>query len=123
MKYLLSQGLLLILSVIVLLYLFTVEGFLPVDRAGKENWYNISTVLILLFIATESLVSIVITVVLKAFILGRNGIINNFWVTKWAVAVSIALTLLILLNIFNFLPLGWGIIIVVLIFIGIVLLR
>lgn len=123
MKYLFSQGLLLVSSVIILFYLLRIPGFIPLESDSSFNWYNISTVLLLIFVFIEALVALLIYAVMKIFIFGIKGDIDKFLVTKWSVGISLTVLILLFLNLFHFLTLTWGIIIVVLIFLAVMFIR
>lgn len=123
MKYLLSQALLLLTSVIIMFYLFRISGFVPVNSDNSLNWYNISTVFLLIFIFVESFLALLIYAFMKFFVFGIKGEVNKYWITKWAVVVALIVLILLFLNVFNFLTLTWGIIIVVLIFLAVMFIR
>ena len=63
MKLLLSLVFSLVNSVAFLLYLSTIDGFLPMQESVTYNWTNIFTVMILVCIGLFSLLGILITLI------------------------------------------------------------
>jgi hypothetical protein len=123
MKYFISQLVLLIMSVIILYYLGTLTYFKPQNSDSSLNWYNLITVLTLLALAAESVVSIATHILLKVFIYGRKEHPPVFRSLKWGICAALLVPILFLLNIFHILSLEWGVLIVLVFVIGFKLLK
>ncbi len=108
MKYLLTQLLLLFLSVILLYYLSTVSTFLPQLANNNIDWYNVGITLLLLFLLTESFVSLVIFLIQKFLAFGWREFPNYRFSFIWGSIVGVSLVVGILLNIFNLLLFPFG---------------
>lgn len=121
MKYLLSQLLILILSVIILLYFFSLEYFLPI-KDGIFDWYNIFLVIFFIFLSVQSIVSIVFFLSEKFLTCGIKEFPRINRSLKWGIAIGLCSTLSILFSIFNILPLfyAFSILVIILIILNII---
>lgn len=104
MKYIITQLSISIISVIFLLYFFSIEYFVP-KSSEVVNWYNISFVLLLIFLISQSIVSVIFFLVEKKLTCGVNEYPNYTRSFKWGIILSICLILSLLLSIFNVIPL------------------
>lgn len=123
MKYFWMQLILGVVSVIFMYYFQTLEYFTPKDSDNFPNWYNISVVLVLIGLFTQSLVSLTIYIVQKALLYGRNENPPPYGALKWGISGALVIVALLVLNIFHFLTLTWGMAILIVAIIGIVLLK
>jgi len=115
MKYFLSQIIIFILSVIFLLYLFSLDYFLPFDAGENLNWYNISIVLFLLFLSLQSVISLGVYFLQKFLAYGWKefpDFRNSF---KWGIGLGISIVVLILFNALDLLIIQWALIVLVLV--------
>jgi hypothetical protein len=106
MKLLLYLLFSLINSIAFLLYLSTINSFVPVAETGSYNWTNIVTVVVLFFIAVFSFLGILITLGQLPF---RKSINNVSWYTsiKYSGIVSVFLLALGILYFFHILTWYW----------------
>lgn len=106
MKILLSLFFSLFTSILFLLYLNTIEEFLPFTELSSYNWSNILTVVVLISVAVFSFVSIVISFIQ---IVLKKGIGNISWYVsiKYAGIVVIFLLALSILYFFHILTWYW----------------
>ena len=107
MKYLITQLFILISSVGFLLYLLTLPYFHPLTGVNI-NWYNAVTVISLLFLATQSFVSLALFLTQKFLSYGWKEFPRNTFSLRWGIGVGVCLVVAIFLNIFNILPLVYG---------------
>jgi hypothetical protein len=107
MKYLITQLFILILSVGFLLYLLTLQYFHPLTGINI-NWYNTITVVPLLFLATQSFVSLGLFLIQKFLSYGWKEFPRPTFSLRWGIGVGVCLVVAIFLNIFNILPLVYG---------------
>ncbi len=119
MKFLISQLTILILSVIFLYYLTSLSYFLPYDVDGSINWYSVSTVLFLIFLISQSLISLIIFIFQKYLAYGKKEFPDFRSSLKWGIGLSLSLVVAILLNIFHILTIQIGIIVIILVIIAI----
>lgn len=117
MKFLLIQSITLIGSVIILMYLNSLDYFLPFNTADELNWYNLSVVLSLLFFALESLISLFIYLVQKFLAFGWKEFPDYRMGLKWGLGISLSFMLILLLNSFHILTIQWGLILIALVII------
>ncbi|MBD3328931.1 hypothetical protein GF357_00345 [Candidatus Dojkabacteria bacterium] len=123
MKYFWIQLILGLLSVVFLYYFQTLDYFRPRDAENFPNWYNIATVLALIGLFTESLISLIIYLLQKLMLFGRNEFPPAHNALKWGVSAGLIVVALLLLNIFHFLTLTWGLAIVAVVILGILILK
>jgi hypothetical protein len=110
MKFLIVQGLIAVLSVILLYYFSTIDYFLPYFDSGSLNWYAIGTVLFLSFLFLQSVISVVLFLTQKFMAYGWKEFPHPSFATKWGVGLSLGTVVLLLLNAFHILTLQWGLI-------------
>jgi hypothetical protein len=108
MKFLFVQIISLIVSVTFLLYLLSLEYFLPYGADGVLNYYNLVTVLILLFVLVESLISLLVFLVQKFVAFSWGEFPSHKLAVKWGLIFAVAIVGGILLNIFDILVFPWG---------------
>ena len=96
-----------------LLYLNTVDTFLPLMETGSYNWINILTVIILLCVAVFSILGVIITLVQILF---KKGICNISWYTsiKYSGIVTLFLLALGILHFFHIFAWYWIMVICIL---------
>lgn len=116
MKYALTQFCILILSVIILIYFFSLEYFVPLS-SGNINWYNLGAVLFCIFFFFESFVSLVFFLVEKFLTCGIKEFPDHFRSLKWGISIAFCIIISILLSIFNIIPLFYAFLISVIILI------
>lgn len=107
MKYLFLQLATLFLSVILLLYFFSLDYFIPI-RNGAYDWYNIIMVIFLLFLLVESSISTVMYVLEKFLTCGIKEFPDHYRSLKWGVGIAVCLIFSIILSIFNVFPLFYA---------------
>jgi hypothetical protein len=120
MKFLLGQIAILVISVAFLLYLFSVEYFTPVNIQGGLNWYGIFTVLFLLFVLSQSIISLTIFLAQKLLAYGWKEFPDPWASLKWGIGLSLAFVAALLLNSFHILTLQWGLLAILLVILAIV---
>ena len=106
MKLLLSLFFSFLTSVSFLLYLSTVQTFLPFLENGSYNWANILTIVILLCVSVFSFLGLVISAVQIPF---KKSITNISWYTsiKYAGIATLLLLALSILSFFHILTWYW----------------
>lgn len=107
MKFLFIQGVLFLFSVTLLIYLLSLDYFLPLTN-GSINLYNVSTVLILLFILVQSLISLVIFLLQKFLAFGWSDFPHHGIALKWGIIVSSSLVVGLVLHILGILIFPWS---------------
>jgi hypothetical protein len=120
MKFLLGQIVILAVSVAFLLYLFSIEYFTPLNLQGDLNWYGIFTVLFLLFVLAQALVSLVIYLAQKFLAYGWKEFPDPWGSLKWGIGLALAFVGAILLNAFHILTLQWGLLAILLVILAII---
>ncbi len=123
MKYLLVQIFIAVFSVIFLLFLLGLEGFLPLKEDKSLDWYNITSVLFFLFIFIQSLISVLIFLIQKFLVCGFKEFPSIGFSFKWGVTSSVLAVFIILFNIFHIVNFGWGILLFAFIIAILVLLK
>ena len=123
MKYILFQIFIVFLSAMFLLFLSQQEFFLPKDLEGNVDWYNVSSVLFFLFLSLQGLLSILLFLFQKFLTCGIKEFPSLNQSLKWGIIVSFLFILILILNVFNFVNLLWGLIILVLIIIFLILIK
>ena len=68
MKLLLGQNILILISVIILYYLFNTQTFLPYTPEGLINWQNVIVLIFFTSIITVNLVSTIFVLISKIFL-------------------------------------------------------
>lgn len=110
MKYLLSQSILLILSVILLYFFFTTPQFLPTNTYGELDWYKISAVLVVIFLLLQSFISLVIYLTQKFLAYGKNEFPDKNYSLLWGLGLSFCIIISMLFHIFHLLNFSYSII-------------
>ncbi|MBI2356772.1 hypothetical protein HYV12_01850 [Candidatus Dojkabacteria bacterium] len=108
MKFLLVQLITLITSVIFLIYLLTLEHFVPYISGSTLNGYNVSTVLLLTFALVQSIVSLVIFLSQKFIAFSWKEFPTHTIALKWGLIIAVSVVGGFLLNIFDILIFPWG---------------
>lgn len=108
MKFLFTQLVLLVTSVIFLIYLFSLDYFLPYHSGSEVNWYNLSTVLILLYILIQSLISLTIFLTQKFLAYSWSEFPNSKVAMKWGIIIATSFVGGFILNVFSILVFPWG---------------
>lgn len=121
MKFLLGQIFITIISVVSLLYLFSIDYFTPLNSQGNLNWYGISTVLFLVFLLAQAIVSLAVFLTQKFLAYGWKEFPNPWVSLKWGIGLSFSLVAALLLNAFHILTLQWGLIAILLVIIAIII--
>lgn len=107
MKYLLIQLIIGISSVILLLYFFSLSYFLP-SEGEILNWYNISTVLFLSFLLSESIISLIFFLTEKFLTCGLREFPHIHRSLKWGVGLAFAIVISMILSLLNIIPLFYA---------------
>ena len=108
LKFIFVTLFLLILSVAILLYLFSLLTFKPVNESGVYNWLNISTVALLTFVIL-CCISVLLSYFVLTFILKRQDCrVLRLWCIKFGLILTIGVFFVILLNFFHILDIYWG---------------
>lgn len=118
MKLLLSLLFSLINSVAFLLYLSTLDGFLPMSNSSSYNWTNIATVVILLSVAVFSLLGILITLGQLPF---KKKLSNISWYISIKYSSIVVIFLLALGVLYFFHLLVWYLILGIVLLLGILI--
>ncbi|MCC7289712.1 hypothetical protein IT417_00440 [bacterium] len=107
MKYLLTQAGIAVLSVILLLYFFSLSYFVPLEQ-GNINWYNVVTVLFLVFFFVESVVATIILLIEKFLTCGWKEFPHHSRSLKWGIGIGFCAILAMILSMYNVLPIFYG---------------
>lgn len=116
MKYALTQFGILIASVIILIYFFSLEYFVPLS-SGNINWYNLSAVLFCVFFFFEATISLFFFLTEKFLTCGIKEFPPHFRSLKWGISIAFCIVLSLLLSVFNIIPLFYAFLISVIILI------
>ena len=119
MKFLLTQLSILIICVAFTLHLFSLDYFLPIDARSELNWYGISTVLFLLFMIAQSLISLTVFLTQKFLAYGWKEFPDYRNALKWGLGLALSIVIALLLNAFHILTLQWGILAILLVIVAI----
>lgn len=111
MKYLLIQFAILLGSVMFLYYLSTLPYFLPFDSDGATNWYNVTVVVIGIFLLFESLIAISIYLFQKFLAYGWREFPGKKLSLNAGIIFSLVIVVLLLLNVLGLVTLSWGVVI------------
>lgn len=120
MKFLLGQISIVAISVAFLLYLFSVDYFTPFTSQGDLNWYGIFTVLFLVFLLGQGVISLIIFLAQKFLAYGWKEFPDPWGSLKWGIGLGLALVAALLLNAFHILTLQWGLIAILLVILAII---
>lgn len=123
MKYLSIQTILLLASVIILYYFSTLTYFLPTAGDNSPNWYNIFAVIFVLFVLSQSIISLSVFFIEKIFTCGKKEMPHFSRSLKWGLGISFGLIIVLLMHIFHLLNLAWGLVIGLVILLGILFIR
>ncbi|MCA9375003.1 hypothetical protein KC622_01590 [Candidatus Dojkabacteria bacterium] len=123
MKYLLTQVVAIIVSVTLLYYFSTLNQFLPLTPEKEINWYNLFSVLTLVFVLLEGVISFSLYLLQKFLTCGWREFPDKSFSLKWGLGLSIGIIFIIVLNIFHLFSLPWGVVILVIISLAMVFLR
>jgi len=108
LKFIFVTSFLLILSVAILLYLFSLSSFNPINDSGVYNWLNISTVALLGFVSL-CCISVLLSYFVLTVILQRQDCrVLRLWCIKFGLILTIGVFFVILLNFFHILDIYWG---------------
>ena len=113
-KFLFSLLFLNIFCVAILLYLFSLGNFLPIDINGDYNYLNISVFVILSFIFLASLISLVMYGFLLLFSKKESIEYIQIYVVKMGFILTFCLYFVVMLHFFHILNIYWGVGILVL---------
>lgn len=108
-KFLITLLFLVVFSVTILLYLFSIESFLPLSSLGEYYWLNILVFSLLLFTLFASITSLIIYGVLMLILKKENTDDLKIYVVKVGVLVTVGIFLVIMLNFFHILDIYWGV--------------
>ena len=121
-KFILSLSFLNIFSVVVLLYLFSLENFLPTTVDGNYNSLNLSVFATLSFLFLFTLISLITYLLLSLFTKNTDSLLVQIYSTKLGILLTVAIFLSTLLHFFHILNIFWGVgIVVILLVISLVL--
>ena len=107
-KYLITLLFLGVFSVTILLYLFSIESFLPLSSLGQYHWLNIFVFSLLLFILFSSITSLIIYSVLTLILKKENTDDLKIYAVKVGLLITVGIFLVIMLNFFHILNIYWG---------------
>ena len=108
LKFVFVTLFLLVLSVSILLYLFSLSTFKPVNENGVYNWINISTVILLSFNSLFCISLLISYFVLVVIFKKTDCTVLRLWCIKFGIIITIGVFLAILLNFFHILNIYWG---------------
>ena len=108
MKFLIALLFLGIFSVTILLYLLTIENFLPMNSLGNYDWLNIFVFTSLLFTSISSTVTLLLYTTLTLILRRENSDQLKVYVVKVGGLITLGIFLAILLNFFHILDIYWG---------------
>jgi hypothetical protein len=123
MKYLLLQLLFLLFTVMILIYFISQVKFIPLTETGTPDWYNISTVLFLLFLLLQSIISLTIFLVRKFLTCGLKEFPSSRGAIKWGILSSFLFVIVLVFNIFHIVSILWGAIVAALILLALFLVK
>lgn len=115
MKFLITQGLIALVSASFLYYFMSLDYFLPLKEDGGVNWYTISAMLTTLFFLTQAILSISIFMFQKFLAFGWREFPHPRTAIKWGSGIGVGIILVLMLNSFHILSLQWGAVILALI--------
>lgn len=115
MKFLIAQGLVALLSAVFMYYFTSLDYFLPLGEDGSVNWYTISAMLTVIFLFTQSIVSLALFMVQKFMAFGWKEFPHPRSALQWGSGVGIGIVVMLMLNSFHILSLQWGLVILALI--------
>lgn len=107
MKFIFTQIVLLSLGVTMLLYLMSLNSFVPFFEGGVD-WYNLTTILLLLFTTIQAVVSLPIFLFQKFSLFEKGEFPKPHIALKWGIGVGICLIISLLLSIYSIIPLAFG---------------
>ena len=108
LKFVLNLFLLLFFSVAILLYLFSINTFVPYSTEKHFNWINIFTFSSLVFSIIFSIATLFIYSLLTV-ILKKGGRYLKIFCIKWSLLFSTGLMLVLILNFLHILDIYWGV--------------
>lgn len=123
MKYLITQSILLVLSVAILYYFSTLPYFLPVNSENIPNWYNVFAVLAVVFVAIQAFVSLFVFLLEKFMTCGKKEFPNFSRSLRWGIGIALGFFVLVLLNVFHVLSIQWGLVVGLVIIVAIVVIK
>lgn len=107
-KFLITLLFLGIFSVTILLYLFSIESFLPLNTLGEYDWLNILVFSLLLFTMFSSITCLIMYGVLTLILKKENTDDLKLYIVKVGVLITVGIFLVIMLNFFHILDIYWG---------------
>ncbi|KKR06492.1 MAG: hypothetical protein UT34_C0001G0533 [candidate division WS6 bacterium GW2011_GWF2_39_15] len=108
MKFLLTQFFILFSSVTFLIYMLSLDYFVPYTSPQSINWYNTSLILFLLFATTQSFVSLIVFLFQKFLAYGWREFPDYKVSLRWGNILGISLVGGVFLNILGILVFPWG---------------
>lgn len=123
MKFLISQILIGIGSVVLMLYLTGKEYFVPVDSSGSIAIYNVLIMGLLFFVLLQAIGSIISMLIKKKIAFGRKEFPPALPCLIDGIALALGLIVVLIMNYFHILSLAWGAILFAIIVVVIVLSR
>lgn len=123
MKYLLTQVVVIVVSVTLLYYFSTLDQFLPLTPEKEINWYNLFSVLTIIFLFLQASISLILYLLQKALTCGWREFPEKSLSLRWGLGLSIGIIFIIVLNIFHLFSLPWGIVILGVISLAMMFLR
>lgn len=123
MKYIFLQTFVSFLGAMFLLFLFQQEHFLPFEKSGEFDWYNIFAVLFFLFLLSQGALSILLYLFQKFLTCGIKEFPSYNYSLKWGILISILFVFIILLNIYNIMSITWGLLAMILIVFLLILIK
>lgn len=108
MKFLLALIFLGIFSVTILLYLLSIENFLPINSLGNYEWLNILVFTGLLFTAISTCISLLFYLALTLILKKENTDGLKVYVVKVGGLITLGVFLVVMLNFFHILDIYWG---------------
>ena len=108
MKLLLGQGLMVLLSVIILYYLFNAPTFLPYIQDGSINWQNIIVLIFFTSMILINVLSILFVLINRYFLkkaLDKGIFLRSF---KFAILFTFGIIAVFVLNFLHILNIYYG---------------
>ncbi len=98
-----------IFTVIILLYLLSLNTFLPFNVNNQYNWVNILTFLFLILTLIFSIAVLFSYLLLRVFLQKEDSRYLKIFCIKWGLLFTIGFTLVLLLNFLHILNIYWGV--------------
>lgn len=108
MKLLLGQNLLILISVIILYYLFNIQTFLPYTSDGSINWQNVIVLIFFTSVILINLVSTIFVLISKFFLKKTLDKVLFYKSLKFGIIFTVGVLSVFTLNFLHILNIYYG---------------